>query len=188
MRLLRGLLALLLLACAPSGIAARCPYPERCDHDREYLWDSSGFNGYGGCSPNVLSVAAGKAIYSYVCTDADTATLEVWRALPLDWDGGFVRFSVFLVQTAADTGALHSDVAVQCRAAGEMLDTTYEPEQPMDLSSTVGSGALDLVSSASFLTTCEAGDFLYVQWQVDAAGTTAAMATLHIVQLRLELD
>jgi hypothetical protein len=108
--------------------------------------------------------------------------------MPDSWDGGTVTFAHSYIQTAADTGALNGDIAAQCRGNGEVPSSTWGTEIAIDDAAVVGSNSNDKTTSAAVTPagTCAAGDMLYWRYQLDATGTTTAVATLHHVGFMME--
>jgi hypothetical protein len=133
-------------------------------------------------------VASGPKVWSIICTDNDASTIHGSIRMPDSWDAGTVTFTHVYQQTAADTSALNGDIAAQCRGNGEAPSSTYGTEVAIDDAGVVGSGANDMTTSAAVTPTgtCAAGDMLYWRYQLDATGTTTAVATLHHLGFNME--
>jgi hypothetical protein len=136
----------------------------------------------------VTPVASGPKLWSIICTDNDASSIYGSVQMPDSWDAGTVTFTHVYQQTAADTSALNGDIAAQCRGNGEAPSSTYGTEVAIDDAGVVGSGANDMTTSAAVTPTgtCAAGDMLYWRYQLDATGTTTAVATLHHLGFKME--
>ncbi len=137
--------------------------------------------------PTAVTINSGPVIPTFICTDNDGSRLNGMVAMPPDWDGGTITLTHSYIQTAADTSALNGDVAAQCRGAGETVSSTWGTEVAIDDAAVTGSNANDLTTSAAVTPagTCAAGDMLYFYYELDAAGTTTAAATLHHLGFRV---
>lgn len=174
---------------AALGLAFTCAGTARkhglVDQRQEITFYSSQW--VGTCGIDVLSVTGGPTnTYSYQCDDNDTHYLESWYVMPENWDGGTLIFDAFAVQTATDTGAVHSDVKMQCRGNGETV-AGWGVEVAVDIAALTGDDGLDVGTSAEVTPagSCNPGDFLWWHWEIDAAGTTASMATVKWVGFRI---
>jgi hypothetical protein len=106
--------------------------------------------------------------------------------MPDNWDAG--TFTV-KVQTTHDNAVpadnLNADVAVQCRGDDEVINNTFGSEIAADIATYATQWDLREVETAAITpnctTSCLAGDRCYFRWQMDAAGTTTAVANLHIL-------
>jgi hypothetical protein len=108
--------------------------------------------------------------------------------MPDSWDGGTVTMMGQFIQTAADTSNMNSDIAFSCRGDGDTINNTWGTEVAMD-TAMGGSNKLDTVTTAAATPngTCTGGSkTLQFRWQLDATGTTTAVATLHVVGFKLE--
>lgn len=125
-------------------------------------------------------------IYTIICTDNDASSIYGDLVMPDSWDGGTVTFELTVIQDAADTNALQGDVSMQCRGDTEAAGG-FGTEIGVDDTMT-GSDAVNSITSAAVTPTgtCAGGDFLQWRWQMDATGTTTAVATLHIVGAKIE--
>jgi hypothetical protein len=105
-----------------------------------------------------------------------------------------LTFEIAYIQTAADTAALDAELAIQCRGATETVNNTWGTEIAMDDDAVTGSNAVDHQATASAVDSnsgagaddCTAGDQLWWRWQMDATGTTTAVATLNIISMKME--
>ena len=148
----------------------------------------------GGMDPDGTQCGAASSVQinsgpyqtTIICADNDASTLYGNVQMPDSWDAGNVTFELAYIQTAADTSALNGDVTIQCRGAGETVNNTWETEVAMDDAAVTGSNAIDHLTSGNVSGTCVAGDTLYWRWQMDATGTTTAVATLHFVGMKME--
>lgn len=133
--------------------------------------------------PTAVTINTGSApkVPTFICTDNDSSRLDGSLRMPPDWNGGTITFTHSYIQTAADTGALNGDIAAQCRGTGETPSSTWGSEVAIDDAAVTGSNANDLTTSAAVTPagTCAAGDMLYFKYELDATGTTTAVATLH---------
>ncbi|MCK9520880.1 MAG: hypothetical protein WC057_09905 [Dehalococcoidales bacterium] len=138
--------------------------------------------------PAEVTINSGPITYTVICADNDASTLYGHAVMPDGWDAGTVTFELEYLQTAADTGPLHSDIACMCRGAGETVNNTWGTEVAIDDAAVSGSNKVDQTTSAAATCngTCAAGDMLFWRWQMDATGTTTAVATLHILGLKME--
>lgn len=138
-------------------------------------------------NPARVTLNGGPAIHTIVCTDNDASSIYGVQRMPPDWDGGTVTLAASYVQTAADTNAMHSDVAMQCRGLAEVVSSTWGTEIALDDAAVTGSSGVDQTTTIAVTPagTCAPGDMLWFRWQLDAAGTTTAVATLHILGFTL---
>lgn len=140
-------------------------------------------------APAEVTLGSGPKQWTIICTDNDAATIYGSVKMPDSWNGGAVEFKAIYVQTAANTAALVGHVAAQCRGPGEAVSNTWSAEQAISDTNVTGSNGTDQVAAASTLTpngTCAGGDMLWFRYQVDATGTTTAMATLHFLGFGME--
>jgi phosphatidylethanolamine-binding protein (PEBP) family uncharacterized protein len=160
---------------------------------RKSIWFGAGSLSTDGtqCAApaEVTPVASGPKLWSIICTDNDASTIHGSVRMPDSWDGGTVTFTHVYQQTAADTNVLNGDIACQARSNGEAPSSTYGTEVALDDAAVVGSGSNDMTTSAA--ATCAGtglagGDMLYFRYQLDAGGTTTAVATLHHLGFNLE--
>lgn len=139
-------------------------------------------------TPAEVTINSGPKLYSVICADNDASTMWGSTVMPDGWDGGTVTFELAYVQTAADTSAMNADVAAACRGSGETINSTLGTEQALDDAAVSGSNIVDHVTSAAVTAdgTCAAGDTLYWRVQLDATGTTTAVATLNFLGVKME--
>ena len=139
-------------------------------------------------APAEVTLNSGPKTYTIICTDNDASTMYGKIKMPDEWDGGTVTFEQVYVQTAADTSALNGDIAAQCRGNGEAPSSTWGSEVAIDDAAVTGSNQNDVTTSAAVTPagTCAAGDMLYFRYQLDATGTTTAVATLHTLGFKME--
>lgn len=131
--------------------------------------------------PTAVTINSGPKIPTFICTDNNSSRLTGMLRMPGDWDGGTITLTHAYIQTAADTSALNGDAAAQCRGNGETVSSTWGTEVAIDDTAVSGSNINDLTTSAAITPagTCAAGDMLYFYYELDATGTTTAVATLH---------
>jgi hypothetical protein len=139
-------------------------------------------------APAEVTINSGPKLFTIICTDNDASTIHGSVHMPDSWNAGTVTFAMSYIQTAADTAVMNSDIAAQCRGNGETPSSTYGTEVAIDDAAVTGSNANDITTSAAVTATgtCAAGDMLYWRWQLDATGTTTAVATLNIVGFKME--
>jgi hypothetical protein len=139
-------------------------------------------------NPALVTINSGPRIYTIICADNDGSTVHGHVVMPDSWNAGTVTFELEYLQTAADTSAMNSDIAAMCRGAGETVNSTYGTEIAIDDAAVSGSNIVDHTTSAAVTAngTCAAGDTLFFRWQLDATGTTTAVATLHILGVKME--
>lgn len=153
-------------------------------------WDAGGMTPDGTqCADAArVTINSGPVQYTVICADNDASTLYGHIVMPDSWDGGTVTFEHEYLQTAADTGVLNGDISCQCRGAGETPSSTWGTEVAIDDAAVTGSNAVDHTTSAAATCagTCAGGDSLWWRYQVDATGTTTAVATLHNLGMKME--
>lgn len=153
-------------------------------------WDAGGMTPDGTQCADAAKVTinSGPSQYTIICADNDASTLYGHIVMPDSWDGGTVTAELEYLQTAADTSALNADITMQCRGAGETVNNTWGAEVAIDDTNVSGSNIVDHTTSAAITPngTCAGGDTLYWRVQLDATGTTTAVATLHFLGLKVE--
>ena len=159
------------------------------------FWPASGMSADGTqcADPAEVTINSGPIQYTAICADNDASSLYGHVVMPDGFGGSgadafTVTFELEYLQTAADTGALNSDITAMCRSAGDAVNSTWGTEVAIDDAAVTGSNAVDHTTSAAVTPngTCAAGDTLFWRWQMDAAGTTTAVATLHILGVKME--
>jgi hypothetical protein len=158
---------------------------------KKSVWFGAGSlstDGTQAAAPSEATINSGPKIWTIITTDNDAATIYGSVKMPDSWDGGTVTFEHVYIQTAADTSALNGDIAAQCHGNGETVDSTWGTEVAIDDAAVTGSSKNDFTTSAAVTPagTCAAGDMLYFRYQLDATGTTTAVATLHHVGFKME--
>jgi len=153
-------------------------------------WSAAAFRSDGTqcANPALVTLNSGPRVYSVICADNDGSTINGHIVMPDAWDAGTLTFELEYLQSAADTNVLNADVACQCRGAGEAVNDTWGTEQAIDDAAVSGSNKVDQTTSAATTCdgTCAAGDTLFWRLQVDATGTTTAVATLHFLGMKME--
>jgi hypothetical protein len=141
-------------------------------------------------APSTVTINSGAPRSTFICADNDGSSLYGEVAMPDAWDGGTVTFAHHYVQTAADTSALKGDIAASCRLAAATINNTWGTEVAIDDAAVTGSNAMDITTSAAATPngTCTAGSsrLLQFRYQLDATGTTTAVATLHHLGFKME--
>lgn len=153
-------------------------------------WNAGGSTADGTqcADPTKVTINSGPVKYTVICLDSDTSSIYGDVIMPDSWDGGTVTMESEYIQTAADTNVLNGDISCQCRGAGETPSSTWGTEVAIDDAAVTGSNANDQTTSAAMTCagTCAGGDTLYWRYQMDATGTTTAVATLHYTNWKLE--
>lgn len=139
-------------------------------------------------APAEVTLNSGPKTFSIICTDNDASTINGKVKMPAEYSGGTIFFTHVYLQTAADTNALNGDVTAQCRGNGVAVNSTWGTEIAIDDAAVTGSNKNDFTTSAAVTPdgTCTGGPMLYFRYQVDAAGTTTAVSTLHHLGFLLE--
>ena len=140
-------------------------------------------------APAEVTINSGAKRWTIICADNDGSTIYGEVEMPDSWDGGTVTLMGSFIQTAADTNAMNSDVAMACRGTGTTINNTWGTEIAMDIANMTGSSGINKVTTAAITPngTCTGGGkLLQFRWQLDAAGSTTAMATLHVLGFKLE--
>lgn len=154
------------------------------------FWDAGGMTPDGTQCADATrqTINSGPTQYTVICADNDASSLYGHAIMPDSWDGGTVTLELEYVQTAADTSALNADVAMMCRGATETINSTWGSEVAIDDAAVTGSNGVDHTTSAAVTPngTCAGGDTLYWRIQLDATGTTTAVATLHFLGAKVE--
>jgi hypothetical protein len=158
---------------------------------KKSVWFGAGSlstDGTQAAAPAEVTINSGPKLWTIITTDNDAATIYGSIRMPDSWDGGTLTFTHIYLQTAADTSALNGDIAAQCRGNGEAPSSTYGTEVAIDDAGVTGSNQNDETTSAAVTPagTCAAGDMLYWRYQLDATGTTTAVATLHHIGFKME--
>jgi hypothetical protein len=176
--------------------------PDAATPQLKYLWDSDHYplksvwipagamstDGTQCAAPAEVTINSGAKRYTIICADNDSSTAYAELAGLDDWDGGVIYVRGYFIQTAADTSNMNSDIAAACRPDSEIVNNTWGTEVAMD-TAMEGSSNMDTVLTAAITPngTCTgAGTLLQLRWQLDATGTTTAVATLHLVGFQLK--
>jgi len=169
---------------------ADTPYTTTSTVTDSIRWNAAGTAGDGVyCGyANLVQINSGPYQYSIICQDSDSSTIYGNTVMRDGWNAGTITFELEYVQTAADTGPLNSDITCACRGPGETINSTWGTEIAIDDAAVTGSSGVDHTTSAAVTCNgpCAAGDTLYWRWQMDAAGTTTAVATLNILGVKAE--
>lgn len=175
-----------------ASTLAMWSYPTAAYRPKKSIWFGAGSLSVDGtqcAAPAEVTINSGPKLWTIICTDNDASTIYGSVKMPDSWDGGTVTFTHSYIQTAADTGVLNGDIACQARSNGEVPSSTYGTEVALDDAAVVGSNSNDMITSAA--ATCAGtglagGDMLYFRYQLDATGTTTAVATLHHLGFNME--
>ena len=159
---------------------------------RSLYWGAGSWSADGTqcADPAEVTINSGPKLFSVICADNDASTIYGSVVMPDSWDAGTLTFELSYVQTAADTAVLNADVACQARGATEAVNSTWGTEIAIDDAALTGSNAVDMTTSAAVTcdctTSCVAGDIMFWRIQLDATGTTTAVATLHLLGVKAE--
>ena len=138
--------------------------------------------------PTAVTINSGPKIPTFICADNNGSRLTGAVKMPDSYDGGTITLTHVYIQTAADTNALHGDVAAQCRGNGAVVNNTWGTEIAIDDAGVTGGARNDFTTSAAITPngTCTGAPMLYWYYELDATGTTTAAATLHHVGFMME--
>ncbi len=154
------------------------------------VWNAAGITADGIQCANAAKVTinSGPVMYTIICTDNDASSMYGHVIMPDSYNGGTLTFELEYLQTAAETNVLNSDVAAQCRGMGETVSSTWGTEIAIDDAAVSGSNIVDHTTSAAVTPagTCAGGDSLWWRIQLDATGTTTAVATLYFMGVKME--
>lgn len=144
-------------------------------------------DGTNCANPAEVTIGSWGKTSTIICTDNDGSTMTGTTVMPDGWDASTVTFELSYIQDAADTAVLNADVAARCAGATE-TPAAYGTEIAIDDAAVTGTDAVDMTTSAAVTAagTCTAGDMLQWQIQLDATGTTTAVATLNFVGVKME--
>lgn len=165
-------------------------YPNAAYQPKKEIWIPAGALSTDGtqcAAPAEVTINSGAKRYTILCADNDGSTAYADVMMPNAWNGSTVTLTGVFVQTAADTSNVNADVAMACRADGGTINNTWGTEVAMDTAMT-GSNALDTVTTAAITPngTCTGDNtMLQIRWQLDAGGTTTAVATMHLLGFKL---
>lgn len=135
-----------------------------------------------------VTLNSGPKTFTIICADNDNSTMTGKAKMPGEYSGGPVYFTHVYLQTAADTNALKGDITAQCRGNGVAVNSTWGTEVPINDAAVTGSNKNDFTTSAAVTPngTCTGAPMLYWRYQLDALGTTTAVATLHTLGFLME--
>jgi hypothetical protein len=162
---------------------------------RSMYWPAATFSSDGtNCNdPAEVTINSGPKNFTVICADDDASTIFGQGViLPDSFDKtADVTMELSYVQTAADTAVLNTDIAIQCTPAGTAIDNTWGTEVAIDDAAVTGTNALDSTTSGAIDTDttgedCDGGEMLFWRLQLDATGTTTAVATLHFLGIKME--
>ena len=103
------------------------------------------------------------------------------------YDGGTVTFELQALNTAADTGVLDFDFSAMCRGDSDSVNSTWGTAQNASITFSTANDIEHATTAA--LTpngTCAAGDTLFWRAVMDDTATTTAVATAHIMAVKME--
>jgi len=171
----------------------RVTYPTARKAPKKSVWFGAGSLSTDGtqcAAPAEVTINSGAKMWTIICTDNDASTIYGLASMPDAWDGGTVTFAHHYIQTAADTGVRNGDIAASCRLTAATINNTWRSDIAIDDAAVRGANALDKNTSAAVTPngTCTAGvdRLLQFRYQLDATGTTTAVATLHHVGFKME--
>jgi len=146
-------------------------------------------DGTNCADPAEATINGGPKLFTTICADDDTSITYGSTIMPDGWDGTPVVFVFHALNTAADTGVLEFDFSAMCRGSGDLVDGTWGSE-PTPGSITFTTANDIETSAANSVTpngTCTAsGTHLFWRMSLDATATTTAVATAHLVGVRME--
>ncbi len=169
-------------------------------------WESASFQWHPGAistdgtncaDPAETTINSGPKRYTIICGDNDGSIMYGDALMPPNYDGGTVTFDLVVTSVnGTPSGDYDIDFKAMCRGNSDVIDSTYGTEQAADVdfdaSGTCGGSACVQYEQAIVTTsavtgngTCAAGDMLYWQGAVDATGTTATVADVHILEVRM---
>ena len=137
-------------------------------------------------NPAEVTINSGPKMWTIICTDNDASTIYGQVEMPDSYALGTVTIKGLFIQTAADTNAMNSDIAMACRGSGDTINNTWGSEVALDIANMTGSNALNKATSGAITPNGTCGRSLFFRWQLDATGTTTAVATLHVVGFAME--
>lgn len=139
-------------------------------------------------NPAEVTINSGPKTFTIICTDNDASTIYGKIKMNSDYSGGPVYFTHEYLQTAADTNVLNGDIAAQCRGNGVVVNSTWGTEVAIDDAAVTGSSKNDFTTSGAVTPngTCTGAPVIYWRYQLDATGTTTAVATLHHLGFTME--
>jgi hypothetical protein len=157
---------------------------------RSMYWGAGAISADGAqcVAPAEVTINSGPILYTIICKDNDAGILYGSTTMPDGWDGGNPSFFFQAINTAADTGILEFDFSAMCRGDSDTVDNAWGTE-PTPASITFATANDIEHSAANTLTpdgTCAAGDTLFWRASLDATATTTAVATAHIVGVKME--
>jgi hypothetical protein len=161
---------------------------------KSMYWGAAGMSADGTqcADPAEVTINSGPKLYTIICTDNDAGIIYGSTNMPDGWDSTVNPVFYFqALNTAADTGVLEFDFSAMCRADGALVDSTWGAEPtPGSITFTT---ANDIETSAANTVvpngTCT-GDSTHLFWRMslDATATTTAVATAHVIGVKLEYD
>ncbi len=159
---------------------------------RTILWrpDELEVDGTNCTAPASVTLGSGPKLKTIKCGDNDASTIYGSVKMPDSFKSGTtIVIGVSETQSATDFGNLNADVAAMCVSNGGTIGSTWGTEIALDAPTGVGGDLIvDSYTSAAVTPsgTCGPGAMLFWRYQVDAAGTDAAMATVHFLGFKLE--
>jgi len=156
---------------------------------RSMYWPAGSMSSDGTqcADPAESTINSGPKTFTIICTDNDASVIHGSVVMPDSWDAGNLTMELAYIQTAADTSALEWDIYAQCRGATETVNNTWETAVNVIDAAVTGSNAVDHTTSGNVTCASDAaGDTLFWKIEIDATGTTTAMATVHFIGMKLE--
>lgn len=149
-------------------------------------------------TPTEVTLGSGPKMYTIICADNDAAVIDGSVVMPDGYTGGDVTFELVVVNdNATPANDYDIDFSVSCRGNSDVINSTYGSEVAADLdfdssgscggSACVTNEIADVTTSAATGDgTCAAGDLLMWKGALDATGTTATVADVHIIGIKME--
>ena len=153
------------------------------------VWSAGGISADGTqcADPTETTINSGPKQYTIICTDNASSIFYGFTPMPDGWDGGTVTFELQALNTAADTNVLDFDFSCQSRGDSDTVSSTWGTAQNASITF---STANDIEHATTAAVTCDgspaAGDTLFWRAVMDDTATTTAVATAHIMAVKME--
>ncbi len=138
--------------------------------------------------PTEVTINSGAKLFTVICTDNAASVFDFnIPAMPDSYDGGTVTVEMQYIQTAADTNVISWDIACACRGDSDAMNSTFGTAVENSVTFTTANDIEHATTAAITCDgTCAAGDTMFFKGTMDAATTTTAVATLHMVGAKVE--
>ena len=170
------------------------------DEIRDKYWESFLLVADGArcADPVKVLLGSGPRIYTIICADNNSSIINGSKVMPVSWDGGTVTFELTVTSdNATPSGDYDMDFSVSCRGNDNVINSTFGTEVAADVDFDAGgscgigacaTNALVMVTTAAATGDgpCLAGDMLFWKGSLDATGTTAVVADVHIIGVKME--